>query len=121
MHIVNNVTSTFVFPGQAKYNLFTYERIFIRPGEMKQIVLPYSRDFIDENFLLFELDSKLALKGLLLVGHNLNDESSIDDFRFVVKSLTEKPRIPTLFLAQQNIDILPNTLFGRVYELKNST
>jgi hypothetical protein len=104
-------------------NLYSYERILIQPNTKKIITLPYKRDNLDK-YLNFELDRFLILNGLQVLWTNINEESSKGCFEFILYNNNLDKESLNYFrdspLAQivgskDKIDILSNTLLGKIY------
>lgn len=108
------------------YTIFSYERLIIPPFSKKHIQLPYFKKDIKENerFLSIELSKDLAFKGLQVLWHNLNEESSNNIFEFLlfnnnidyeqIFNYRTSP-LKQITGSALRIDILPNTLLGIIF------
>lgn len=101
------------------YTIYSYERLIISPESKKIVTLPYKRT-AECKYINLELGKDLILNGLQILWHNLNEESSKTNVELIIynNNRLEDNRGNPLYqiTGQRNkLDIIPNTLLGKVY------
>ncbi len=104
------------------FTLYTYESLIIRPREFKSYILPYNIKKGDKyrfgNFVYFEVDKLLALKGVEVVSNNLNESTSEVSLEFNLFNRNNPQNQDNLsqVLGDSNtIRLTPEIKFGRIY------
>ncbi len=106
------------------FEIYSYERVILRPQEKKLIQLPILMEFkTGRRYTHFELDKNLILNGLQCLYTNINEGSIFKYMELILLnsnidySIINGTQSPLSHIVGSNskIDIIPNTLLGRIY------
>lgn len=119
---INKNTKISLNKEKCYYTIFSYESLIIRPREYKSYKLPYNileKDkYMFGNFVYFEVDKLLALKGVEITWNNLNDDSSEQGLEFGLfnrNNPQNKDNLSFVLGDSNTIKLSPDTKFGRIY------
>ena len=123
MKIINLNKNTFLAPNEDKsFSIYTYERLMINSEETREIFLPYTRDYINGEIVIMNINYDLAARGLQILSHNINDFSYQGNFQFLLynNNRAEKPNQLNQIIGnyKYKIDVLSNTELCRVWVVK---
>ena len=127
MMIINKKTSQpLKKEDNSSYILYMDNRAIISPAQKYIIELPYFKDYIDNEYFLFEPDMYLIKDGLMILGHNFNQKESTESMKILIfninmhEKLYEKKDNKNFFRFNEagTVDLKPGTVLGKIFEIK---
>lgn len=119
MKILNLINQSFlVKEPNGGFLLRSYERIILNPLERRNITLPYCRDNIDKEILIFEMSNSLIEQGLRYLGSNFNLEESNTSFKLMIYNSNIQESKEIMYSFRYKIDILPQTILGYLFPIR---
>lgn len=103
------------------FTIYSYQRIVLNPQNKQYFSLPYKLSSnLEAKYVNFHVDKTLVEKGLDCIWNNLNEDSSEKSLTFLFKNSNivfkdELNSLTTIVGSDKRIDIIPNTVLGRIF------